>query len=80
MEGMIRPKRSGLRSTAGRRDRNEGESRDLAREAAAPTLDETTKEQVYRWWRWGNSVDVLAKRFGLSRSRIERLTHEMRAR
>jgi hypothetical protein len=69
-----------LRSTAGRRDRNEGESRDLAREAAAPTLDETTEEQVYRWWRWGNSVDVLAKRFGLSRSRIERLTHEMRAR
>ena len=80
MQGMIKAKRSGLQSTAGRRDRNEGDSRHLAREAAAPTLDETTEAQVYRWWRWGNSVDVLAKRFGLSRSRIEGLTLEMRAR
>jgi RNA polymerase primary sigma factor len=80
MQGIIKPKRSGLRPTPGRTDRNEGESRDLAREAAAPTVYETTRAQVYRWRRWGNSVHVLANRFGLNRSRIEGLTLEMRAR
>jgi len=79
MRGMVEPKEAGSRPTPGWRRRNEAKSRHLAREAAAPTLDETTKARIYRQARWGGSVEVLATQFGLSRSRIERVITELRA-
>jgi RNA polymerase primary sigma factor len=43
-------------------------------------LDEETKGQIYRLYRRGVSVDVLAGQFGRTRSSIYRVINEMRAR
>jgi hypothetical protein len=79
MQGMLESKKAGSRSTLGRTRSNDGEPRDLAREAAASTLDETTKARIYRQSRWGASVEVLATQFDLSRSRIERVINQPRS-
>jgi RNA polymerase primary sigma factor len=48
--------------------------------AARPTpLDEAAKGQIYRQWRLGVSLDVLAQQYGRSRSGIERVINEVRA-
>ena len=47
---------------------------------AAPPLDEEAKAQIYRRYRMGVSVDVLAAQFGRTRSSIYRLINEVRAR
>jgi RNA polymerase primary sigma factor len=75
MQAMQGSDRAGSRSTPGRAWRNDGKPRELAREAA-----EATKELIYRQSRRGFSVEVLAKQFGLGRSRIECIIDEMRAR
>ena len=47
---------------------------------AAGPLDEESKGQIYRLYRRGVSVDVLAGQFGRTRSSIYRVINEMRAR
>ena len=79
MRGIVEPKEAGSWPTPEWRRCNEANSRHLAREAAAPTLDEKTKTRIYRQARWGGSVEVLSTQFGLSRSRIERVITELRA-
>ena len=82
MRKMRESKRAGSRSgsTPGPTQRSDGKLRDHARETATPILDETTKAQLYRQSRCGVSVAVLAAQFGLTRSRIEQVIIEMRAR
>jgi RNA polymerase primary sigma factor len=41
-------------------------------------MDRATKERIYRNWRCGVSLEALAAQFGLSRSRVARVTSEMR--
>ncbi|HZW29798.1 MAG TPA: sigma-70 family RNA polymerase sigma factor [Isosphaeraceae bacterium] len=81
MQGMLRskPAGSGSRSTPGRSGRSDTQPRDRALGAAASVPDETTQAQIYRQSRRGVSVEALAAQFGLSRSRIERVLKEMRA-
>jgi len=52
-------------------------TRGLSRAAAA--LDETAKTQIFRQWRRGVSVDVLAGQSGLSRTQMTRVINEIRA-
>lgn len=42
-------------------------------------LSEETKERVYRDYRGGESIDVIAKRYCLTRARVTRIIDEMRA-
>jgi RNA polymerase primary sigma factor len=81
MPVMRESKRAGSQSgsTAVRTHRDEGNARDRTREAITPIDDEATKAQIYRQSRCGVSVAVLAGRFGLTRSRIEQVINEMRA-
>jgi len=51
-------------------------TRGLSRAAAA--LDETAKTQIFRQWRRGVSVDVLAGQSGLSRTQMTRVINEIR--
>jgi RNA polymerase primary sigma factor len=80
MQTMLGSNRVGSRSTPDRPPRNDVKPRELARKAAGATPDEATKALIYRQSRCGFSVEVLATQFGLGRSRIERIIHEMRAR
>ena len=82
MQVMLGSKPAGgrLRSTLGRARHHDDEPRNHARGASASIRDETTKMQIYRQSRCGVSVAVLATQFGLSRSRIQRVIDEMRAR
>ncbi len=47
--------------------------------AAAPSLDEDAKSQIYRRFRLGVSAEVLARQYGRTRSSIYRLINEVRA-
>ena len=80
MQTMMGSDQAGSRSTPGRPRRNDGKPRELARQAAGATPDEATKALIYRQSRCGFSVEVLATQFGLGRSQIEHIIHEMRAR
>jgi RNA polymerase primary sigma factor len=42
-------------------------------------LDEATRGQIYRQWRLGVPLDVLARQYGRSRSAVERVINEVRA-
>jgi RNA polymerase primary sigma factor len=44
-----------------------------------PALDETARAQVYRQWRRGVSVDLLAQQYGRSRASIQHAVNEGRA-
>src|SRR5262249_34699463 len=81
LQVMLESKPVGLRSrsTLRRTRRHDGELRDLARVTAASIPDEPTRAEIHRRWRWGFSVEVLARQYELSRSRIERLINERRA-
>ena len=47
--------------------------------AAAPSLDDDAKAQIYRRFRLGVSAEVLARQYGRTRSSIYRLINEVRA-
>jgi RNA polymerase primary sigma factor len=47
--------------------------------AAAPSLDDDAKTQIYRRFRLGVSAEVLARQYGRTRSSIYRLINEVRA-
>ena len=47
--------------------------------ARGPPLDDEAKGQIYRRYRMGVSVEVLAGQFGRTRSSIYRVINEMRA-
>jgi RNA polymerase primary sigma factor len=81
LPAMLESKQAAPRThpTLGRMCRHRGESRDRARETAASPLDELTKAQIFRKSRCWGSVEVPARQFNPSRSCIERLLNEMRA-
>jgi RNA polymerase primary sigma factor len=77
---MLGSKKTASRSTRGRTWSDDGAPQGPARGAAVSALDEPTKAQIYRQARWGGSIEALARRFGLSRPRIEQVINEIRAR
>jgi RNA polymerase primary sigma factor len=77
----VRSKGEGSRPSGGRTRRQDAEPGDLGLGLAAIAIapDETTRAHLYRQWRRGVSVEVLAAQSGLRRSQIARIINEMRA-
>jgi len=74
-QGMLKPKTDDAGSSIAR----ELTSRSRGPGRTASALDEPGKSQIYRQWRRGASVDVLAAQSGLSRTQITRILNEIRA-
>ena len=92
---LVRPGQSGLVEIARRIARKMSRSTETVRltlraydrdhpdraifPAAAPSLDDDAKAQIYRRFRLGVSAEVLARQYGRTRSSIYRLINEVRA-
>jgi RNA polymerase primary sigma factor len=70
---------AGLRSLQERKFSNQVEPPALVWPDGPTALSQMTREQIYRRWRCGVSLEAIAAQFGLSRSRAERLINELRA-
>jgi RNA polymerase primary sigma factor len=77
----VRSKGEGSLPSGGRTRRQDAEPGDLGLglTAIATAPDETTRAHLYRQWRRGVSVEVLAVQSGLGRAQLSRIINEMRA-